>query len=48
MDTVFFICMGTVSFVSTIAIIKMVSNKIKGKDELDGILFFKRRKKGQE
>lgn len=48
MDTVFFICMGTVSFLSTIVIIKMVSNRLKGKDELDGILFFKRQKNDQE
>ena len=48
MDTVFFICMGAVSFISTIAIIKMVINRLKGRDEQEGILSFKRREKDKE
>ena len=46
MDTAFLIVTGLVSFLAVLAIIKMVSNRLDGKDELDGIFNFKRRKKG--
>jgi len=40
--------MSTVLIVSVIAIIKMISKRIKRKDELDGILFLKHRAMDEE
>jgi hypothetical protein len=47
MDTVFFIGISLISLIAIIVIIKMISNRMKGKDELDGLLTFKYKKKDQ-
>jgi len=45
MDTLFFAITAVVILIITAAIIKMIANRLKGKDELDGIMKIKPRKK---
>lgn len=45
MDTTFLVVTGIVSFLAVVAIVKMLRNRMQGKDELDGVFNFKRRKK---
>lgn len=45
MNTIFFIIMAVVILIITAVIIKMITNKLSGKDELDGIMNVKPRKR---
>jgi len=45
MDTMFFIIMAVVILSIMAAIIKMIANRLNGKDELDGIINIKIRKR---
>jgi|SRR3569833_4397287 hypothetical protein len=48
MDTLFFAITAVVILIITAAIIKMIANRLKGKDELDGIMKIKPRKKNND
>jgi hypothetical protein len=48
MDTVFFIIMSLIDFATVVVIIIMIYNRLKGRDEFDGMPAFKCPKKDQE
>lgn len=45
METTFFVVIGSISIACIWVIIKMIANKVNGKDELDGVLDFKKTNK---
>ncbi len=47
MDIIFFIGISLTSLIAIVVIIKMISNRMKGKDELDGLFTFKYKRKDQ-
>lgn len=47
MDTLLFIGISLISLILITVIIKMICNRMNGKDELDDMFTFKRRKKDQ-
>jgi hypothetical protein len=48
MDILFFIGISLIFLITIAVIVKMIGNRLKGKDELDDLLTFKHKKKEQE
>jgi hypothetical protein len=48
MDILFFIGISLIALITIAFIVKMIGNRMKGKDELDGLMIFKHKKKDKE